>query len=368
MSNARDAETEFPQALPEMPSLYTCPNCGMDRPVMEFYSEDGQAYNHYCRPCLTSYMEAVQAAAAVDHGHGGQLQQQVAERMDEGRGHVLPLSLDQQQHLNMHQLLAAQVVDVETDAQPASHLPPPALMADPLLQPADLLHAAHGTHGMLAHIGQPQSSLMYAPEHQDAMAYAAAAEAEAAALQALPSKACTRCKQVKLEEEFPQLKGKRGARAAHCHDCRAAQEEARHERQGATAANDDAGGLPTVPPASEAQPMVYVPTVAEKRCMHCGLVKPASAFCRSKNKSDHLQNRCKACDQALGKGGRRDITQRPSVRVAQKYCCRCGLEKQADQFFLSKTSLDGLCTYCKVRGSSPSLRFIAAFGGRNVLH
>lgn len=86
---------------------------------------------------------------------------------------------------------------------------------------------------------------------------------------------------------------------------------------------------------------------ARKSCMHCGEPKLTAQFRRSKNKTDGLQNRCKACEALLGRGAKRDRSVGHEVRVAHKLCRRCEEDKPADRFFRSKLSLDGLCTYCK---------------------
>uniref|UniRef100_A0A1D1ZPN7 Stc1 domain-containing protein n=1 Tax=Auxenochlorella protothecoides TaxID=3075 RepID=A0A1D1ZPN7_AUXPR len=84
-----------------------------------------------------------------------------------------------------------------------------------------------------------------------------------------------------------------------------------------------------------------------KTCMHCGTTKELAVFRGSKNKTDRLQNRCKECEVALGRGAKRDKNGPLVVRVEQKLCRRCSEVKASDLFFHSKLSLDGLCTYCK---------------------
>jgi hypothetical protein len=48
--------------------------------------------------------------------------------------------------------------------------------------------------------------------------------------------------------------------------------------------------------------LMELPSLTEKQCMHCMLVKPVSLFRRSKNKTDKLQNRCKVGRGRMGFG------------------------------------------------------------------
>lgn len=68
------------------------------------------------------------------------------------------------------------------------------------------------------------------------------------------------------------------------------------------------------------------------------------------------------CEALLGRGAKRDPLAAPAVRLPEKHCCRCRADKPAELFFRSKTSLDGLCTYCKVRTleQHPSPRLVSA--------
>ncbi len=54
------------------------------------------------------------------------------------------------------------------------------------------------------------------------------------------------------------------------------------------------------------------------------------------------------CETLLGRGTKRDRNGPVVVKVVHKLCRRCNVDKEAGQFFQSKLSLDGLCTYCKV--------------------
>ena len=56
------------------------------------------------------------------------------------------------------------------------------------------------------------------------------------------------------------------------------------------------------------------------------------------------------CETLLGRGTKRDRSGPVVVKVSHKLCRRCNVDKEAGQFFQSKLSLDGLCTYCKVGG------------------
>ena len=60
-----------------------------------------------------------------------------------------------------------------------------------------------------------------------------------------------------------------------------------------------------------------VPSPAEKACMHCGEVKPGSAFRRSKNLGDGLQNRCKVSST----GGAACVRLLPGHFALTRCCC-----------------------------------------------
>lgn len=63
----------------------------------------------------------------------------------------------------------------------------------------------------------------------------------------------------------------------------------------------------------------------------------------------HLLPAVQDCETALGRGTKRDRSGPVVVKVTHKLCRRCNVDKESGQFFQSKLSLDGLCTYCKVR-------------------
>ena len=164
-----------------------------------------------------------------------------------------------------------------------------------------------------------------------------------------------------------------------------------HAATAAAAAGAQAGAVRNLEPGDGSPALL-----PEKTCMHCGGTKPVSSFRGSNSRDDRLQNRCKVwlpspitaehlrlhmcyasrmfclslssprppckpalsrvpqdCEAELGWGAKRDKGAAPVVKVSHKLCRRCGQDKAAPLFFTSKTSLDGLCTYCKV---SPSAR------------
>lgn len=317
-------------------SLYTCPHCGLDRPVMDFYSEPAQAYNPYCSLCMAGYAEAAvamqhqQTSLPEDGAQGdtavGSHAQQAAQ---EGYPHSGALG---HEHLNVQQLLAAQVVD----AGPNDATQNGAMLSHQQLLMAQVMPAGHAVAATTlgyahAHAHDPHAVLGYGM----ADPHAAAAAGILSDPDAATTKLCSKCKLTKAATEFPWLKDRRRGRGAHCNECRS-QVESRAAREGSI---DDA--------APESEPSLYLPTVMEKRCAQCSQIKPAAAFRRTRNKTDHLQNRCKDCERVLGRGAKRDPTAPRMVQITHKLCIRCSVEKPADDFFTSKTSLDGLLTYCK---------------------
>jgi len=266
---------------PEDPeaSLYSCPNCGLELPAVDFLTHDGQSYNPYCSACMAGYAQVM----ALQHQH-------------HETASVDPLiETEHHSQLNVHQLLAAQVVG-------PSHVT--GAEGGALMGNHDASVAGHSAQGQLLlssrDMPDPNSASIasYHDVHAAVLGYAMAPTASMphvdAAMHHGETKKCSKCKMHKPDEDFPPLKAKHRGRAAHCYSCRRAAIPS--QRDGADSLSmPDVSHDPLVIHLQQAsnRSTTYLPLVAEKRCCQCGLVKPASGFRRTRNKTDHLQSRCK---------------------------------------------------------------------------
>ena len=316
------AQEEVMEHVDHVSALYPCPHCGLDRPVMDFYSEGAHAYNPYCSICMAGYAEAMvlhhhQTENGLHGDVGVGLHAHARHEAYPHTGGTLG-----HEHLNVQQLLAAQVID----ADPTNTDHAGVMMSHQQFLMPQVLPTEHGGSVNLGY--DPHAMLPYSM----ADPHTAAALSPDTVL----TKMCSKCKLAKPFTDFPWLKDRRRGRAAHCSSCRP-HNESHNAQEGQL---DEAG-------VGEGDQALYLPTVAEKRCAQCAQVKPAAAFRKIRNKTDHLQNRCKDCERVLGRGTKRDPAAPRLVRITHKLCIRCSIEKPAEDFFTSKTSLDGLLTYCK---------------------
>lgn len=110
------------------------------------------------------------------------------------------------------------------------------------------------------------------------------------------TKECSRCKQVKTQDEFYVDNTTKDGLGWQCKECN--KESRRLERE--QRAKEISEGRFIFP--------------KEKKCSVCGMVKAGSAFYRSSSNVDGLQNRCMICDNAMSKKWHED-----NIEKAKEY-------------------------------------------------
>ncbi|KAK9829067.1 hypothetical protein WJX72_003735 [[Myrmecia] bisecta] len=99
---------------------------------------------------------------------------------------------------------------------------------------------------------------------------------------------------------------------------------------------------------AEARKREATPKVAQKQCRHCLQVLPASSFCISRRIADGLNSYCRKCNYEFAH--KRSIKRRWPVTqptVSEKRCTRCAVVKPAGMFSRRTAQRDGLQAYCK---------------------
>jgi len=100
-----------------------------------------------------------------------------------------------------------------------------------------------------------------------------------------------------------------------------------------------------------APPRIRVPRT-EKRCSHCGMVKPLSDFYRRRRNSENpgASSECKRCNYEIqhaivlaNQKRKRELI----LARREKKCCICKIVKPLDQFPVCRTRLDGKNSTCK---------------------
>eukprot|EP00197_Chlamydomonas_leiostraca_P008022 CAMPEP_0202865366 /NCGR_PEP_ID=MMETSP1391-20130828/5810_1 /ASSEMBLY_ACC=CAM_ASM_000867 /TAXON_ID=1034604 /ORGANISM="Chlamydomonas leiostraca, Strain SAG 11-49" /LENGTH=664 /DNA_ID=CAMNT_0049545203 /DNA_START=311 /DNA_END=2305 /DNA_ORIENTATION=+ len=137
---------------------------------------------------------------------------------------------------------------------------------------------------------------------------------------------CSICREVKAPEEFIRDARRASGLDARCKMCRRQQHHNRKMQHLA------AGGAPTV---------------AEKECTRCHVVKPAADFKRHSYTNSGLDSWCKACcSERRREKGRGERVEEPTV--AAKECSVCRQTKAAQEFTRDTGKRTGLGTRCKV--------------------
>lgn len=83
-----------------------------------------------------------------------------------------------------------------------------------------------------------------------------------------------------------------------------------------------------------------------KRCTKCGDAQPAADFYRNRSRKDGLHDRCKTCWKEASEKAFTEKMARLQLE-AWKTCKACGERLQCRNFYLSKSSSDGLELRCK---------------------
>jgi hypothetical protein len=88
-----------------------------------------------------------------------------------------------------------------------------------------------------------------------------------------------------------------------------------------------------------------------KLCPVCGEEKLKNEFCIAKTTKDGLHFCCRVCDKVRCKEtaakNRMKNSQNPPSMEGTKLCKQCGEVKQKTEFYITKTTKDGLCHRCK---------------------
>lgn len=332
-------------------AIYTCPSCGGERAAHDFLSHDTQSYNECCSLCMSGWHAEALAMHhhPRQHGHDGTaaVDHALAMHEHEPMHGYTPQHTQHERYLSVRQLLADEAVGPQLGQDASSRGPllrhgggggigdggmhgpdshamhemPAGHAHTPLLgPPADMpgssattaaLKAYHEMHaaGLIGFAfpqeipsglaGQQQDPAAGTPYH-DMQAVSAATKQLADMTRDQPAiKQCSKCKTAKHLHDFPLLKGKSaGERGAQCCQCRGAVHRSQYQDMNSTGVVASDGeeserGEPHAAAATNVLANLYLPMVREKQCGHCGVVKPAAAFRRVRNKSDHLQSRCK---------------------------------------------------------------------------
>lgn len=85
-----------------------------------------------------------------------------------------------------------------------------------------------------------------------------------------------------------------------------------------------------------------------KECRRCGVYKQAGEFYRNKTNPDGLYNNCKACFANDAQNRRQRMPPLEQRTVPAKICKRCQLTKSSSEFYRNKLMSDGLYSHCKV--------------------
>jgi hypothetical protein len=130
------------------------------------------------------------------------------------------------------------------------------------------------------------------------------------------TKTCPRCKQEKLIVAFNRHARRADGCSVYCRDCKKELSDDYYKR-------------------------VEQLHVSEKECTICHVVKPVSAFLKSRYRKYGIHSGCYECEIAARKknGCRKTVT--------EKKCSKCGELKQSSQFTTNKSRPDGLSCWCK---------------------
>lgn len=139
-------------------------------------------------------------------------------------------------------------------------------------------------------------------------------------------KHCKKCNTTKGQEEFYHIKSSSDGLASNCKDCavKIANMTRKHYHE--------------------------EPTVDSKECKMCGDLKAAEDFYRNRTNADGLFGKCKKCSDSQAEANRK-----PRVRhnvseptVTEKECTKCQIVKPQNEFNRDKTKADGLQFRCKM--------------------
>jgi hypothetical protein len=84
-----------------------------------------------------------------------------------------------------------------------------------------------------------------------------------------------------------------------------------------------------------------------KICNKCGANKKSDDFHKDITRKDGLTNYCKECRSLRFKEINEPHKKRPKIIGAAKICIKCGIEKEAKEFYKSKRAKDGRDNSCK---------------------
>jgi len=99
----------------------------------------------------------------------------------------------------------------------------------------------------------------------------------------------------------------------------------------------------------QAHPLVGSPTIIEKFCSRCHIIKPAGEFAKHAKSKDGLNSWCLSCKRESGAflaARRRDV----GFIAAEKLCLSCGITKLSSEFYRhsrDKSGLGDMCKKCK---------------------
>ncbi|KAK9818620.1 hypothetical protein WJX74_003086 [Apatococcus lobatus] len=141
----------------------------------------------------------------------------------------------------------------------------------------------------------------------------------------VPIKLCRRCNQQKPVTDFYHSRANADGYDGRCKACDAVQCAMRRKKK----------------------PRIENPTVSEKPCRRCGLMKPQSNFYRNKTNADGLYNNCKACFTEDAQLRRERLAPLEERTVSHKTCKRCNEDKPSSEFYRNRLMADGLYSHCK---------------------
>jgi hypothetical protein len=139
----------------------------------------------------------------------------------------------------------------------------------------------------------------------------------------LVKKECQKCLETKSILEFGKDKRKKDGRNSWCKTCINALSREKSSKR------------------------VFSPTVfGEKVCSDCGVLKAVFEFYPFKHHTDGLSSYCRECDKRRKKIYKESVDFPPDLSVI-KVCSKCGILKEAQDYYACRFQSDGLESACK---------------------
>jgi hypothetical protein len=138
------------------------------------------------------------------------------------------------------------------------------------------------------------------------------------------TKICPCCREAKLKNEYNINRTRQDGLNIYCQSCSAAKQRARYHEM----------------------PSVSSPTVAEKLCRSCCLIKPAAEYQLNRKDASGLRDICRGCRklQTQKTSQRRKVS---GVVASEQRCAACGITKLSGDFNLNYKNASCLNEKCK---------------------